>query len=179
MNNKEEGMTLRKVLIWTFLIVCGILIIASPSKTHAVNTVELKDGTLVILRVQETINPEVMGPGDIVKLEVAEDVKVDNKVVIERGTPAIAEVVTAEKKGYVGKAGRIALAVRSTTAVDGQKVPLRGTIRREGEEKVGTSVAVSVIVCPLALLMKGESATIPAGSEVKAYVDSTLQIKVN
>lgn len=168
----------RRVLKYAYLMVVGILLL-SVSTPEAVGTVKLLDGTLVILRVSDTIRPEGLGPGDVIKLEVAEDVKADNIVVIKKGTPAVAEVITAEKHGMIGKGGKIALVVKSTTAVDGQKVPLRGTIRREGEEKMGTSIAVSAVICPLGLLIKGESAEIPAGAEVKAYVDNTMEIKVN
>lgn len=168
----------KKVLTMVLLIAVGIFLLGIPAP-NAVDTVRLQDGTLVILKVQETIMPEGLGPGDIVKLEVAEDIVVDNKVVIKKGAPAVAEVLSAEKHGMIGKGGKIALTLRSTTAVDGQKVPLRGTIRREGEEKMGTAIGVGAFICPLALLMKGESASIPSGSEVKGFVDNTMEIKAN
>jgi hypothetical protein len=168
----------KRILTWTVIWLIGFFLLLNVSIPHAVETVTLRDGTLVILKVLETIGPEGLGPGDIIKLEVAEDVKVNKKVVIKRGTPAVAEVITAEKRGMMGKAGKIAISLRSTMAVDGQKIPLRGTLRREGAERVGASVAVSALVCPLALLLKGEGAEIPAGSEVKGYVDNTMNIKV-
>jgi magnesium-transporting ATPase (P-type) len=139
-------------------------------------SIKLADGTVVVVRTLETLNPENLAPGDIIKFEVAEDIKADGIVLIRKGTAARGEVISAEKTGYVGKGGKIGITVTSTTAIDGQKVPLKGSLTRSGEEKTGTSVAVSALVCPLALLMKGEAAQIPAGSQISAYVDNNVTV---
>ena len=166
----------RHVIVW-FLIFLSSGLFQLPDAV-AQRKVKLEDGTLVILRTVETIDPRVVGVGDIVKLEVAKDVVVDGVVVIKAGIPAMAEIVAAEKEGYIGKAGKINIAVYSTKAVDGQKVPLRGHLRREGESKQIESIAIGAVLCPLALLMKGEQANIPAGSQMRAYVDNTIMVEV-
>jgi|Deesub1362B_J571_1020462.scaffolds.fasta_scaffold04145_7 hypothetical protein len=167
----------RHLLIW-ILSFTFITTFIHVSDALAKRKVKLEEGTLVILRTTEPINPQVLGVGDIVKLEVAQDVVVDGVVVIKAGTPALGEIVIAEKEGYIGKAGKINIAVSSTKAVDGQKVPLRGHLRREGESKQVESIAISVVLCPLGLLMKGEAAQIPSGSQMKAYVDNTIMVEV-
>ena len=47
-----------------------------------------------------------------------------------------------------------------------------------GKEKVGGTVALSAIICPLFLLRKGEEARITSGSELRAYVDYPVKIKI-
>lgn len=161
------------------LVMAGIFLwgISFNFQTPAVaGSVKLADGTVIVVRTLETLNPENLSPGDIIKFEVAEDLKSEGIVVIRKGTAARGEVISAEKTGYVGKAGKIAITVTSTTSIDGQKVPLKGSLTREGEGKTGTSVAVSAFICPLALLMKGENAQIPAGSQVSTYVDNNVTV---
>ncbi|MHA2260724.1 MAG: hypothetical protein ACXACO_22380 [Promethearchaeota archaeon] len=116
--------------------------------------------------------------GDPVDLSVARDVDINGKVVIRQGTRATGEVVSVEKKGYVGKPGKIAIAVRSVTAVDGTEVRLRDTVTQEGKSKETTALLLGLIVCILLLLIKGESSIIPAGTEIKAYVDFPVDIKI-
>jgi hypothetical protein len=110
------------------------------------------------------------------KFSVAEDVRVNAVVVIRKGTSARGEVVKAEKAYYIGQAGKIGITVASTTAVDGQKVPLKGSLTREGQDKTMTSAAGGAFICPLALLMKGETAQIPTGSQISAYVDNNVTV---
>lgn len=139
-------------------------------------SVRLADGTVVVVRTLETLNPENLSPGDIIKFEVAEDVKADGVVVIRKGTSARGAVVIADKSYYLGKAGKIGIIVTSTTSIDGQKVPLKGSLTREGEDKTTTSVGVGAFLCPIALLMKGGTTQIPTGSQISAYVDNNVTV---
>ena len=138
----------------------------------------LTDGTPIALRLTETVSPETHHPGDIVHLEVAMDVTVGNVVVIKAGTPAEGEVVTAEKKGMLGEPAKIGITVRSTKAVDGQRVPLRATLTREGKSQQVLALVLSLLLCILFILMKGKSAEFPSGSEVKAYVENNVTVNV-
>ncbi len=167
----------KKTVVMCILVFFAVSLI-NLQTTNSSDKVKLPDGTLVILKVKDTLRCRDLGVGDIVKLEVADDVKINEKVVIKKGTKAIAEVVSSEKEGMIGKGGKVSLSLRSTTATDGQKVPLRGSLHREGESKMGTSIVVSAVICPLALLMKGESAEIPAGSEMKGFVDTNMEISI-
>lgn len=140
-------------------------------------SVKLPDGTIVAVTTIEAINPENLYPGDSLKFEVAEDVTIDGVIVIKKGTAARGEVVRAEKSHYVGKGGMIGISVTSTTAIDGQKIPLKGSLNREGESKTGTAAVVSTaLMCPIPLLMKGETPQIPSGSQISAYVDNNVTI---
>ena len=112
--------------------------------------------------------------GSTVSMAVAQDVTVDGHVVIASNTPATATVNWAEEKGMVGKAGKISFSVDATRAVDGTRIPLKATVGQKGTDKETAAVATGIICCPLFLMMKGEEASFPAGTETKAYVEGNF-----
>ncbi len=150
---------------------------SSPISALAAN-LTIKEGTPVALRLEKSINSDTVYVGDPVDLVVARDVKVNGKVVISQGTRTGGEVAFVEEKGLIGKPGKIMITVRSTTAVDGTEVPLRATVTREGKSKQTLAIILGIVLCLFILLMKGESAVIPAGYEIKAYVDYSVDISV-
>jgi hypothetical protein len=48
----------------------------------------------------------------------------------------------------MGKGGHLSIRIESTTTVDGQKVKLRASKGREGDDKTGTTVALVVLFGP-------------------------------
>lgn len=140
---------------------------------------KLPAGTPVILTLSQSLNSETARVGDQVEFIVARDVEVEGTIVIRTGTRALASIASVEKKGIIGAGGKIMVAVKSTTAVDGTEVPLRATVSEEGKNKQLTALLVGILLCILGLfLIKGDNAIIPSGTEVKAYVDINMDIKV-
>lgn len=161
------------ISFWALLITN----LCTPISAVAAN-ITLREGTPVVLRLEKSIDSELANVGDPVDLVIARDVEIKGVVVIRQGTKGLGEVVSVEKKGAIGKPGKIMIAVKSTTAVDGTKVPLRATLSREGKSKETAALAVGILICILGLLIKGESAEIPAGTEIKAYVDLSVDITI-
>ncbi len=162
------------------IVLVGVLLSLWLLPTIAsAESVKLKYGTVILLRLNETVTSDSHHVGDMVDLAVATDVVVDGKVVISAGTPAAAEVSHADEAGMIGDAGALAITLVDTKAVDGQRVPLRANLSRKGKDNQIASVAVGVILCPLALLMKGGHAEFASGGQVKAYVQNDLSIQVD
>jgi len=150
------------------------------SATAIAEKVILKAGTPVILSLEKSISTDTANVGDLVDLVVVREVKIDGKTVIETGAMARGEVSAVEKKGAIGKPGKISIAVKSVAAVDGKNVPLRATLTREGKGKETTALLVGLILCILGLfLIKGENGVITSGSEIKAYVDYDVEFEFN
>jgi len=139
--------------------------------------VSLSPGTMVILKVNETVKGD-MATGTSIKLSVLHDVVKNGYVLIKAGTPAFGTVASAEKAKMIGREGKVSISVDKTQAVDGQTVFLQGSMSGTGEEKLVTSVVVSTLLCPLALLMKGGEAEIPAGAELRTFVANEVKVKV-
>ena len=109
-------------------------------------------------------------------MKVDENVLVNGALVIAKGTPVRAEVGEAKGSGMFGKADKLSLRIESTTAVDGQKVALRGSPQAAGKSRTGTMVAVSALVSPVGVFIKGKNATYPEGTRLTVYTDEAVNV---
>lgn len=136
----------------------------------------LPDGTELSVVTTEEISSKTATEGDPLNFKVEEDVKVDGKVVIAKGALVKGEVSNARKSGRMGKGGQLSIRVLSTESVDGQKVKLRASKGKEGDDKTGTTVALVVLFGPLGFLKKGKDAKIKEGTRIKAYTDEAKKV---
>lgn len=151
---------------------------AAPQRAFAqAGPTSVKPGTIVVVKLDEAVSGKTHKPGASVGMSVARDVVVSDVKVVAAGTPVVATISLAEESGMVGQSGSISFNVESTTTVDGQQVFLRGVFTSEGQGKVGTSVAISVILCPLALLMKGKEGNFAAGTEFKTNTQNEVTVQ--
>jgi len=143
----------------------------------AVETV-LPDGTELTVITTEEISSKTAVEGDPINFKVDEDVKVGGKTVITRGSLVKGEVSNSKKSGRMGKGGQLSIRILSTESVDGQKVRLRASKGKEGDDKTGTTVALVVPFGPLGFLKKGKDAKIKEGTRIKAYTDEERKVAV-
>jgi hypothetical protein len=148
------------------------------SYAFALEKTTLPSSTIVVVKSASKLSSKHLKTGQEITLIVAIDVNVKGVKVIAAGSPVTCLVENAEKAGMVGQAGRLTIAIQGTTAVDGTPVALTGNFNMKGESKTGESVAVGVILCPLALLCKGEEGDIPAGAQSRALTMGETQITV-
>ncbi|MFA5835026.1 MAG: hypothetical protein WDA22_16230 [Bacteroidota bacterium] len=132
------------------------------------DTIKLSTSTVVVVKSTTSLSSKKLKTGQELVLIVAADVVVKGKTVVKAGTPVVCVVESAESAGMVGQAGKLTISVQSTTAVDGSTIALSGNFYTKGESKTGTSIAAGVILCPLALLCKGEEGDIAAGAQSRA-----------
>ena len=141
-------------------------------------TVDVPVGTVVTVVFGAAVDPAMTAPGQTVMLSVADPVIVNGVTVIEAGAPAVGEVTVAEKRGAVGKPARIGVALRHVTAVDGKNIPLAGQKQVEGKNEQASALIVTILCCVLGLLMRGGTATIPAGSQMQATTMAPVTVTV-
>ena len=149
-----------------------------PSATMPGSEVVIPDGTEITVVTIEEISSKTAVEGDPLTFKVDEDVIVNGKVVIGKGALVKGEVSNAKKSGRMGKGGALSIRVLSTMAVDDQKVKLRASKGREGDDKTGTTVALVVLFGPLGFLKKGKDAKIKEGTRIKAYTDEEKKVAV-
>lgn len=137
----------------------------------------LPDGTEFTVVTIEEISSKTATEGDPLTFKVEEDVKVNGRIVIAKDTIVKGTVSNAEKSGRMGRSGKLGIRIESTTAVDGQKVRLRASKGKEGDDKTGSVIALSLIVSPLFLLKRGKDAKIKPGTKIKVYTDEAATIK--
>lgn len=140
--------------------------------------IRVPTGTEVPVEITEKLSSATHSSGQEFGARVAVDVTVAGKTVIRAGTLVVAVVESARKAGAVGSEGMLAISLQSTNAVDGTKVALSGGKEVVGKGKMGSSVAVTVLCCILGLLMKGDNAVIPSGTQLIARTVTEAVINV-
>ncbi len=134
--------------------------------------------TPIVIRCTETISTKDVISGGEVNFAVVSDIKDSaGNILIKAGTPVIAQISFSRAKGMIGRSGEVTVTDFHTTAVDGTYVPLSGSVSARPDDKMTTSIVLSVLVCPLFLLMKGDDAQVIAGTTKTAYTISEIHVK--
>lgn len=107
-------------------------------------------------------------------LTVVHDVRVDNAIVIPRGSPAVGEVTWKTGKGVFGKSGKMEIELRYVE-VNGRSIPVTGKYRQEGEGNTLAAVGAVFLSAPL-LFVTGKSAKIPRGRELVARTKDAIPV---
>ncbi len=170
---------------YTALLIVISLLTLVPVTALAVDY-RLDDGTALKVKILQTVSSKTSHEGDPVTMQVYQDVydKTGKIVFIKAGTSVEGCINRIQKNGAVGKAGELGMSIDQTRAVDGQSVPLRAVLSREGESKTGSTVALGVVTGIIFLpglffLMRhGKDAEIPAGSIISAYTNHDAAINI-
>lgn len=171
-----RGLSVLDRAVVVVLLVAFIPAVLPLPRATAQGKVTIPEGTRLAVKIQETVSSESAKQGQLVRFEVVRDVEVKGKVVIKAGAPAVGEVTRVASKKMIGREGELQVTIRYATAVDGSQVPLRASLEQKGEGKLETTVVLGVVLCPLFLMMKGEDAVIPAGTEYNVFVDRPVDV---
>lgn len=146
--------------------------------TNAVGKSTLPAHTPIIIRCVDTITTKNIVSGGTVNFAVVADVKDYNgNILIKAGAPVTAQISFSKDKGMIGRSGELTVTDFSTTAVDGSYVALSGSVSAKPDDKMTSSIVLSVLICPLFLLMKGDEAQLTAGTQKTAYTVTDVYIK--
>ena len=170
----------RRVVIATLpvALLCLSFANAVSFATAVQEEIVISEGTPIKVITASEITSKDAKPNDPVSFTVDEDVVVNGQVLVRKGTEAAGSVVNAEKGGYMGKSGKLAVQVESTKTVDGQPLKLRAAKGKEGNDKAASVMALSII-SPLFLFKKGGEAKIAAGTPVTVYVASEKRFRLD
>lgn len=123
-------------------------------------------GTQIVLANNSEVNSTEHREGHVFPLTVAQDVRVNDVVVIPRGTRAMGEITWRTGRGAFGKSGKINFSIRYLD-LNGTRLPVIGNFRQEGE---GATLATAGVVVLAGLiggaLVTGSRARLPAGREM-------------
>src|SRR5215472_530143 len=152
----------------------AVLIIPSSAQTTApvvvtssnerVNVV-LADGTVLKLRMNSSTQPGSIRVGETLELEVAEDVRVADVVVIAKGNVGRGEVTNLRSGAGSGRGGWVDLSLESVTLADGERIPIRSLKAKATRDQQALVVSSS-----------GQDASITQGTDLVAYVDGNQQV---
>ena len=139
--------------------------------------VHVPEGTEVPLLFVDSLSSATNSEGDRFALRVDGDVRVGGKVVIPAGSIAVGVVTNARKKGYMGKAGELNITLDHVSVGD-QRIKLRANKAKEGEGKLGATVALTVLFGPIGFLKRGHDVDIKPGTPITAQVDQGFDATV-
>lgn len=141
---------------------------AQPSEPPA--KLVLKEGTDVRLKFAQDLSSKTANDDDPVALVLDDDLKVGDVTVVKAGAKALGTITHAKKAGMMGKGGELNMRLEYLVAAD-SRMRLRGTKGKEGEGKVGATVALTVLFGPIGLIKHGKNVEIQQGTPLLAYVD--------
>ena len=160
---------MKKIIGLSFL--CILTLVGSLTAQELV----LKEGTEVRLKFSDDLSSKTAVEDDPVTLTLDEDLKVGNVIVARAGAKAVAIVSHAKKAGMMGKGGELNIRLESMRMGE-TKVRLRGTKGAEGEGKVGTTIALTVLFGPIGLIKHGKNIEIKAGRPLTAYIADDVKV---
>jgi hypothetical protein len=171
------------LLVLVSIVTPGITTLSAATKVQdghpkPENVKVIPDGTEFTVATTEEISSKTATEGDPLNFKVVDDVKIDGQVVIAKDTLVKGVVANAKKAGMMGRGGSLGIRVETTTTVDNQKLKLRSSKAKEGDDKTGTTVALVVLFGPLGFLKHGKNATIKPGTQIKVYSDEEKKVEI-
>lgn len=135
----------------------------------------LPEATPVKLKLLHSLNSKTVVEDDPLNFAVAEDVVVNDKVLAKAGAVAIGRVRYASPARTMGRGARLELEMQYLK-VGRVRVPLRGSLTREGDNKKGATVGLTVLFGVSGLIKHGSEIEVKEGSVFTAYVDQDTQL---
>ena len=146
-----------------------------PQAPQPLKTLTLPANSELVVRLNGELSTKQNKEGDPFTLSVAQDVMKDGFVVIPKGSKAVGEVTWLTGKGAFGKSGKMEIEVRYAE-VSGQRIPLVGKFRQEGEGNTVATVGALAIVWVAAPFITGKTGRIPAGRELTVFTRDDLVV---
>lgn len=135
----------------------------------------LPANTEILVRMNEELSTKKNEEGDTFYLTVVHDVLLDGFVVIPKGARATGELTWKTGKGAFGKSGKMDVEIKYVE-VGGQRVPLVGKFRQEGEGNTVATVAAVALVWVAAPFITGKTGRIPAGRELTVHTRDEMPV---
>lgn len=142
---------------------------APPPKPREPHTAVIPAGTLISVRLRESLSAERNSAGDTFSASLDQPLIVDGFVIAERGATARGHIVDLAPAGRVKGRSVLAVELKSLTTADGQKVDLEtDTFRREADSGVKKDAARAGVMAAIgaaigAIAGGGKGAAIGAG----------------
>jgi hypothetical protein len=161
-------------------IVFWVLFIANSafSQIMSFGQTKIEEGTIIIIKSMSNITSKTNIDGELIDFVCAEDIYINNRLVIKKNIKVGARIENSDKAKGLGKEGALKIIFNYITAIDGQNIPISGVYNYvKGINKSGTAVSLSFVLSPLFLFLKGNEAIIPIGSLIEVYTTQEIEIK--
>jgi hypothetical protein len=120
----------------------------------------LPANTQIALQIDEKLVSGVSVAGSTFKMQVTNDISVDDQVVIPSGTPAFGEVIDSKRAGMLGKAGVLVLSAR-VIRLNQRSIRLHSALGAAGNSNV-----MGAFIIPF---IRGGNATVEPGTRILVH----------
>ncbi len=154
-------------------------IVAKPLETAiAGSTATLAPNTEITVSMNAELNSKKFKKeGHKFDLSVANNVMIGDFVVIPKGTPAFGIVTYRTGKGAFGKSAKMEFDI-THLELNGNRIPLKGHFRQEGQGNTGAAVGAAVAVGVFGAFVTGKSAIVEQGREYKVFTTEPLNVQI-
>jgi hypothetical protein len=146
--------------------------VSSPTQEGAI----LQEGTIIKAALTKSINGKEVNVGDIVELELSEDIVISDKVAVSKGAKVTGLVTEAERAKSLGRKGKLAFSIDYLYMANGKVIKLRSQIEKNIKSSTTAVVAGAVLLAPVALFIHGKNAKYEKGEVFSAYVDKETKL---
>jgi hypothetical protein len=158
---------------------------AQPAVAHpsvAPVAVAIGDATPIRLRLTRDLTFTNVKPGDMVYLELLDDLRIDGLLVMAHGTRVSASISQAEPKTRLGRGGRLGVTLDSVPLLNGEKVAIRvtkdahtgGSTVATGSAEAGAAIVRPAV--PQLLFAYGKDEAFPEGTGITVYIDGERRV---
>lgn len=180
---QQFGGAAKMVPIVVLLALCATAsaTLAQESKPLSVT---IPEGTQIRARLASQLDSGQVRIGDLVMMDVLEDVKIENAIAIPRGAIVMGHVSEAKGARKMGRGGRLDISFDTVTAGDGTKVPISGGRFAKGSGGYGGGSAAGAAAAglffppagALLLLKHGHASVIPVGTILTVRVTADTPV---
>lgn len=183
--NKVRSVMLLVGVSVVHAIAFGSVCFAAPQLQDVV----VPQDTKVTLRFTESLTTATAKVGDVVRFETVEDVRINDTLIVEKGSPATGVVAEVRSPRSRGRNAQLRISFQSVRAVDRSLIPL-SPYRTPADKRVtpkapAASVVGAIALGPIGLVtggfIRGEHVTIERGATVVAAIakDTRLPVRQN
>lgn len=157
-----------------------IRVLADPASATATVVkpaadVVLPAGSGVLVSIDQKLSSKKNKAGDAIKASIANDVRIDDVVVIAKGAPVTGRVAEADSASLGGSGGSLTMEFSSVNTVDGHAVPLKYTSQKEGART--KALSLKGFMTGYGLLSTGDNVEVEAGTTVEARTTESVTIR--
>jgi hypothetical protein len=157
---------------------CGLptFVLAQAAQAAApVSATQIAEGTELKLQFNERLSSATNRQGDTFTVSLIEPITLADGTVIPAGFRGRGEVTSAEKRGFMGRAGDLSVRLEYLR-IGTTRLGIRANRTSEGQGALGSTIALTVLFGPLGLLKRGKDIEIPKGQAITAFVDAPTSI---
>lgn len=150
------------------------------------NHIVVPKGTDIVLAFDQSLSDTSAKDGDKVALHVEDDVQVDGKTVIKKGTRAYGTITAVKKRARFGVNARIQMLIKPIETVDGKHVLVGYKTKTAGNGQAAGAAATSIggaaVLGPVGLVggyfIVGKHVNVKPGDKTTVSVDKDTMVNV-